>query len=116
MSTSDTAWLGWYARRLTRMSPAEVTWRLRDRLLQAAWSRRQVRLDHVAADKPPQAGERRFTTVLPSGTAASVPAAARSAVLESADRLLRGEWEVLGITRTDMVTPDWFTDPVTGRR
>ena len=37
-------------------------------------------------------------------------------MLEAADRLLRGEWEVLGVLRTDLVRPDWFCDPVTGRR
>ena len=30
--------------------------------------------------------------------------------------MLRGEWEVLGVVRTDMERPDWFRDPVTGRR
>ena len=29
---------------------------------------------------------------------------------------MRGEWEVLGVARTDLVAPDWFHDPVTGRR
>ena len=29
---------------------------------------------------------------------------------------MRGEWEVLGVARTDLVAPDWFRDPVTGRR
>ena len=61
-------------------------------------------------------GERRFTAVLPPGTAARVPEEARKAVLEAADRLLRGEWEVLGVVRTDLEQPDWFRDPVTGRR
>ena len=64
----------------------------------------------------PPAGDRRFTAVLPPETAARVPAEAKAAVLASADRLLRGEWEVLGVVRTDMVRPDWFRDPVTGRR
>ena len=41
---------------------------------------------------------------------------ARKAVLDSADRLMRGEWEVLGLVRNDLVAPDWFSDPVTGRR
>ena len=44
------------------------------------------------------------------------PEEARAAVLDSADQLLRGEWEVLGVVRTDLVRPDWFRDPVTGRR
>ena len=65
---------------------------------------------------PPPAGDRKFSAVLPRETAASVPAEAKAAVLASADRLLRGEWEVLGVVRTDMVRPDWFRDPVTGRR
>ena len=42
MNASSAAQLGWYARRVARMSPAEVAWRARDRVLQAAWSRRQV--------------------------------------------------------------------------
>ena len=57
-----------------------------------------------------------FAAVLPDGTAARVPAEARAAVLAAADRLMRGEWEVLGVARTDLTSPDWFHDPVTGRR
>jgi hypothetical protein len=107
--------LGWYARRVARMSPAEVAWRARDQALQLAWARRQVRADQLPpAAAPP--GERRFTAILPPGTAAAVPAGARAAVLAAADRLLRGEWEVLGVARTDLAAPDWFADPVTGRR
>ena len=68
----------------------------------------------AAASLPP--GERRFTAVLPPDTAARVPEEARAAVLAAADQLLRGEWEVLGVVRTDLVQPDWFHDPVTGRR
>ncbi len=64
---------------------------------------------------PPPAGGRRLAVVLPPDTAQGVPAAARASVLEAADRLMRGEWEVLGVARTDMVQPDWFYDPVTGR-
>ena len=37
-------------------------------------------------------------------------------MLAAADRLLRGEWETLGVLRTDLERPDWFRDPVTGRR
>ena len=56
-----------------------------------------------------------FAAVLPPGTAARVPEQARKAVLAAADQLLSGEWEVLGVLRTDLVEPDWFADPVTGR-
>jgi hypothetical protein len=98
------------------MSPAEVTWRARDRARQVAWSGRQVKPGQAAAGISPAAGDRCFTRVLPPGTAERVPAAARDALVRAADQLLAGEWEVLGVTRTDMVQPDWFRDPVTGRR
>ena len=45
-----------------------------------------------------------------------MPETARAAIVADADRLLKGEWEMLGAVRTDMVQPDWFWDPVTGRR
>ncbi len=100
------------------MSPAEVAWRARDQALHVAWSRRQVGRDQIAAiaSAPPPAGERRFTSALPPGTAARVPGEAKAAILDAADSLMRGEWEVLGVARTDLVQPDWFHDPVTGRR
>ena len=63
-----------------------------------------------------RAGAQRFTAVLPPGTAARVPEEARKPVLAAADRLMRGEWETLGVVRTDLERPDWFRDPVTGRR
>ena len=98
------------------MSPAQLAWRARDEARQVAWSRRQVRRDQLGAAVPMAAGERRFTAGLPPDTAARVPEEARTAILQAADRLLRGEWEVLGVVRTDLVLPDWFCDPVTGRR
>jgi hypothetical protein len=42
MNASSASQLGWYARRVARMRPAEVAWRARGRVLRAAWSRRQV--------------------------------------------------------------------------
>jgi hypothetical protein len=68
------------------------------------------------AATPAPAGEHAFAAVLPAGAAARVPEEARMALLDSADRLLRGEWEVLGVQRTDLVQPDWFRDPVTEHR
>jgi hypothetical protein len=107
--------LGWYARRAAAMSPAEVAWRVRDQVLRALWSLRQVRPGQLGQDAPPP-GRREFAAVLPPDTAARVTGEARAAVLDSAERLLRGEWDVLGVVRTDLATPDWFRDPVTGRR
>jgi heparinase II/III-like protein len=117
MTSLPLSQLGWYARRAARMSPAEVAWRARDQALRAAWARRQVTPAQAgAAGLLATAGEREFTAVLPEGTAARVPADAGAAIVAAADRLLKGEWEVLGVTRTDLESPDWFRDPVTGRR
>jgi hypothetical protein len=98
------------------MSPAEVVWRARDQALQAVWSRRQLSREQITVVAPALPGRRRFTAVLPLWTAARVPDDAKKAVLAAADRLLEGEWELLGVARTDLAQPDWFYDPVTGRR
>ena len=112
--------LGWYARRLGRMSPAEVAWRAREQALRRAWRSRQLLPDQMAALPSLTAVEalphRRFTSVLPPEVAARVPETARAAIVADAERLLKGEWEMLGAVRTDMVQPDWFWDPVTGHR
>ena len=116
MSALSPGRIGWYARRATRMSPAEMAWRAHDQVLRAAWSRRQVRREEVPAILPLTAGTRRFTAVLPPDTAGRVTESANAAVLTAADQLMKGEWEVLGVVRTDLMMPDWFRDPVTGRR
>ena len=116
MNATSTSGLGWYARRAARMSPAEMAWRARDQALQAAWSPRQVKRGQLGTGTSPPSGPGRFTATLPPDTAARVPEQAKTAVREAADRLMRGEWEVLGVVRTDLVQPDWFHDPVTGRR
>lgn len=116
MSERRATRLGWYARRLARMSPTEMLWRAHDHGLQAAWSRRQVHREQIPAGAAPPPGARRFTAALRPHADRLVPADASAAVLAAADQLLRGEWEVLGILRTDLLAPDWFSDPVTGRR
>jgi hypothetical protein len=98
------------------MSAGELAWRCRDTIVQAAWSARQVKAERPEAGESAPPGQRQFTARLPARTASLVPEAARSAVLAAAQRLLAGEWNVLGVTRTDMIAPDWFLDPVTGRR
>jgi hypothetical protein len=111
--------LNWYARRLSRMSPAEVGWRAREQALRCAWVRRQVLPGQHQEGPVPgalSASERRFTAVLPPDAASLVPQPAREAIISGADRILKGEWEMLGVVRTDMCAPDWFYDPVTGRR
>jgi Heparinase II/III-like protein/Heparinase II/III N-terminus len=98
------------------MSPAEVGWRARTAAVQLAWSVRQVRPDQVDSIAPLAGPGRAFTAVLPPRSRDQVPAEARAAILAAADRLLQGEWEVLGVHRADLTQPDWFHDPVTGRR
>jgi hypothetical protein len=44
-----------------------------------------------------------------------VPTRVRAAVQLAGDRILSGDWPVLGVVRTDLADPDWFRDPVTGR-
>jgi len=122
--------LGWYVRRLSRMSPAEVAWRTQDQARRVAWSRRRVRPPAPAGSVPgtrsgavlPAARQASLPGALPPpaplppGTVEQVPPSARQALLAAADELLAGRWETLGVQRTDLVDPDWFRDPVTGVR
>ncbi len=116
MTSGQGSGLGWYARRLARMSPAEVLWRGRDEAVKAAWAGKQVHRDAIGIGTSAAAADRRFSSVLPPEASARVPKAARAAVLAAADELMHGRWEVLGTTRTDMVAPDWFLDPLSGCR
>ncbi|HUA40932.1 MAG TPA: alginate lyase family protein [Streptosporangiaceae bacterium] len=116
MTAGQGSGLGWYARRLARMSPAEVVWRTRDQVVKATWSGKQVHRGTAGSTALAAVAERHFSPVLPPDAAGLVPEAARSAVLAAADELLAGHWEVLGVTRTDLIAPDWFLDPVSGRR
>ena len=90
MKACSTSQLGWYARRLARMSPAEMAWRVREQALRTAWARRQVRQDQVPGLPPLKSAlpshERRFTSVLPPDAGVLVPAAAREAILADAGR------------------------------
>jgi hypothetical protein len=108
------------------MSPQEVVWRTSDALRQRAWRPRQVPasavpryLTRLARDggraAPSRAGALRFAP-LPAGTLEAVPAGDASRLVRAADEILAGRWEVLGVTRQDMVAPDWFLDPLSGRR
>ncbi len=108
--------LGWYAQRLRRMSPAEVAWRLGDRVRHARWARRQVR---PGAPFPAPAGvvaHPVFTTPVPGAQRGRMSADAAGRLVDAADGILAGRWEVLGTARPDVADPDWFLDPVTGRR
>ena len=109
------------------MSVSEVGWRLSDQMRKWAWTRSQV----PPATAGPGGGERSrahgsvpestrpqrcFRGVLGDGVLSGVPANARRDVMAAADELLSGRWRILGAVRSDMAEPDWFLDPVTGRR
>ena len=101
---------GWYLRRLSRMSPREVA----ARAAAAARIRRwRGRRDTAAPDWLP---DRRFTAQLPEGALAAVPDSAGARLVASAERLMDGHADYFGVTRDDMVSPDWSFDPRTGRR
>jgi hypothetical protein len=108
--------LTWYLRRLRGMSPAEVAGRGVDVARRTAWSRQQVLPGAPVVPPPGLRGDRTFPSPLPEGARDGVPEAARDGLVAAADRLLAGDWSLLGTPRPDIVEPDWFLDPVTGRR
>ena len=108
--------VGWYVRRLRRMSPTELVWRTRDHVRRTTWAYQQVRPGQDFKGPVPGRPERSFAATLPPATAAAVPEEAGKAVIATADAILAGRLEVLGIARTDLGSPDWFRDPITGRR
>ncbi|HMK62473.1 MAG TPA: alginate lyase family protein [Acidimicrobiales bacterium] len=109
------AQLRWYLHRLGAMSPLEIGWRLHDQAMHGAWKGRQVH-----PNQAPAMGRRRigpgFPSTLPPDVAKELPPKSVAALIDAANLLLRGSGEVLGVRRTDLSAPDWFTDPITGRR
>jgi hypothetical protein len=110
--------LTWYLRRLQCMSPQEIAWRSCDALRQRAWRSRQVPPTATAPRHagPKRPGVSRFESPLPAAALAAAPADDAKRLVRAADEILAGRWDVLGVTRQDMVAPDWFLDPLTGRR
>ena len=119
--------VGWYMRRLRCMSPQEVLWRSSDALRQTAWRLRQVpaataprypaRLGRdVYRVNPKLATDPCFESFPLARTLDVVPADDARRLVRAADEILAGRWDVLGVTRQDMVAPDWFLDPLSGRR
>jgi hypothetical protein len=98
------------------MSPAEAVHRGLDAGRRLRWARRQVL---PGAEVPALRGvdpERSFASPVPEAATLDVPPEAAAAVIDAAQRVLAGEWQILGVPRTDSAGPDWFFDPVTGRR
>ncbi|MES4904231.1 MULTISPECIES: alginate lyase family protein [unclassified Streptomyces] len=99
---------GWYLRRLSRMGPREVGGRAVDAVRRRRW--RSARPDC------PSVTGARFTAVLPAGAIAAVSPDAAKRLVAEADRLMAGHAEYFGVVRDDLVDPDWWYDPKTGRR
>jgi Heparinase II/III-like protein/Heparinase II/III N-terminus len=108
--------LGWYFRRLRGMSATEVVHRSLDAGRRRAWARRQVQPGDATPLPRDTLAERTFESVLPAAAGTGVDPEAVAALIQAADTVLAGTWTVLGTTRTDSADPDWFFDPVTGRR
>lgn len=108
--------LSWYLRRLRRMSAAEVSSRALDQARRQAWARRQIHPGEPARGVTGLRTARLGPVPGPPGTKENLPAEACSPLLRAADRLLAGDWTVLGVPRPDIADPDWFLDPVTGTR
>ncbi|MFB7939441.1 alginate lyase family protein [Streptomyces sp. NPDC056049] len=99
---------GWYLRRLSRMGPREVGGRTVDALRRRRWRSARPRCPRVTGA--------RFTAVLPAGALAAVPPDAAKRLVAEADRLMAGHVRYFGVDRDDLVDPDWWFDPRTGRR
>ncbi|MEU6990144.1 alginate lyase family protein [Streptomyces sp. NPDC046465] len=99
---------GWYLRRLSRMGPREVGGRVGDAVRRRRWKSARPRCPEVTGA--------RFTAALPDGALAAVPQDAAKRLIAEADRLMAGHAEFFGVDRDDLVDPDWWYDPKTGRR
>lgn len=108
--------LGWYVRRLRRMSATEVAYRALDMSRRRAWARRQVVPGSVLPMPQGVLRERAFVSALPPSARAQISADAASALVRAADGVLTGTWTVFGLPRADSADPDWFYDPLTRRR
>ncbi len=98
------------------MSPLEVAHRCLDAGRRRVWARRQVSPGAAAPLPRGTRLERAFASPLPEHSRAEIAPDAVSAVVAAANTVLDGSWAVLGVVRADSEDPDWFTDPVTGRR
>ncbi len=104
--------IGWYWRRARQMSAGELSGRTLDQLRQLRWAASQVRPGEPFPVAPPSMRVRPIC--LPPRLA--TPAAATGALIALAEHIADGKWETLGARRDDLAAPDWFADPVTGRR
>lgn len=102
----------WYLRRLSRMGPREMATRA---VVAARIHRWRRVVDEASSMNAVWLPSRRFRPVLPDQALAAVPPAAKDRLVTSADELMAGRAEYFGVTRDDMVDPNWSWDPKTGR-
>jgi hypothetical protein len=108
--------LTWYARRLARMSPAEMRARAGDAWVKHRWRARQLR-PGVPDRLPLPAAIPAFASALDRAAAGTLSVEARARLLRAADGALLGRFPFFDRERTDLARdPDWFLDPRTGRR
>jgi uncharacterized heparinase superfamily protein len=100
--------IGWYLRRLRRMSVAEIAWRARSAFIQQAW--------RFIKPSGPAVGDIAWTGAkLPA--LENVDAGARQRLLHAAEEILAGRWNLFGHNfDTAPVDPDWHRDIRTGLR
>jgi hypothetical protein len=94
------------------MGPVEIVGRVRDVVRRRRW---RTYLD-TAPDPAAWLPGRAFHAPLPADALLGVSPDALSALRATADRLMDGRAEYFGVTRSDLVSPDWALDPKTGRR
>jgi Heparinase II/III-like protein/Heparinase II/III N-terminus len=98
------------------MSVSEVAYRTLDAGRRRIWASRQMQPGEAIALPRDARRERAFLSPLPASARIGVASEDVSAVVRAADAVLTGSWSVLGTPRRDSAEPDWFYDPVTGRR
>jgi hypothetical protein len=102
---------GWYLNRLRRMTPQEVSWRVRDELVKRRWrGRKGGGAARVALRGTPAFA---FAALDPAGL--DLDPVAAQAIVAAAEQVLAGR---IRLFERDMALPqtaqDWFTDPDSG--
>ncbi len=98
------------------MSTTEVLHRSIDIARRRVWAQRQVQTGTDAVLPPGTKQERAFVSALPTSARAEIAPELAALLVPAAERVMAGTWTVLGVARADSADPDWFSDPVTGRR
>jgi hypothetical protein len=98
------------------MSAGEIGHRAATYARQKTWATQQVR---QGSDAPAATGlrpEQRGPVGVHEATRHPVPTRVRVAAQTAGEQVLDSTWPLLGVLRQDLADPDWFADPVTGRR